>query len=516
MVSETDPLVVAAPSDSSETAIRHGAERDGWSKMCLSFLVGLGVGAVMVRWSTTRTHHVAVGVFPPSSPLKANQKYSATQFISFSINTLGGLNEFGECDGRPVDKEDGLCYLGNPNDLEDDLNHRFDILQEVLLTLKEDTLLEEQEIDDSPHVLKIFMLPEFYLRGPHGAYSAKELYRGKDALLLTMADRVRDLVSDDAFEDYLFVLGTVIMADSESSTWMNVSTTGTGTSTSAVSSAATQDNDDHNKVEKEENNNTNNNIMYFNVAPVFRGGSIHANERYLVPKNYISNADFLNRNQGLPDPRQSHMVAYNAFGSELTKFFVEERKVQIVTDGILNVDGIKIGIEICLDHRLGVLWKHLQTTHDTTNNPDDDDALVDVHLIISAGMAIERGPTPLRTGGVVYLTDGGANSAACVRTDVGPYDPLVVCRDHGPNNGPTGLRHVPMGGKGYSSYIELAACLNPDNAPWKSMMKGYYSDHATQGCAYTLKIHGIDVFDEEKYDSYPPSIEIYPTVDLPH
>jgi hypothetical protein len=247
---------------------------------------------------------------------------------------------------------------------------------------------------------------------------------------------------------------------------------------------------------------------------------MHVDERYLVPKNYISSADFLNRAQGLPDPRNSHLVEYNAFGSDLNTFFAQQRKLHVLRNGVLNVDGVRIGIEICLDHRLGVLWRHLQDAYGTVNHETgkvqvDDEWLVDVHLITSAGMAIERGPTPVRPGGVVYLTDGGASSAACLRTDNAPYDPSVVCRDRH-NDGPTGLRHVPVGGEGYSSYIELATCLNPDDAPWKSMMKGYYSDHATQGCAYTLKIHGIDVFDEQKDDSYPPSIEIYPTVDLPN
>lgn len=36
--------------------------------------------------------------------------YKATQFISFTINTFGGLAAHGECDGRDVD-ENGMWLL---------------------------------------------------------------------------------------------------------------------------------------------------------------------------------------------------------------------------------------------------------------------------------------------------------------------------------------------------------------------------------------------------------------------
>jgi hypothetical protein len=66
---------------------------------------------------------------------------------------------------------------------------------------------------------------------------------------------------------------------------------------------------------------------------------------------------------------------------------------------------------ISLDHRMGSLYNNLRIKH--------NGELVDVHLIISAGMSIERGINPVKPGGVVYLSDGGASSAACLRTDHG-------------------------------------------------------------------------------------------------
>ena len=74
-----------------------------------------------------------------------------------------------------------------------------------------------------------------------------------------------------------------------------------------------------------------------------------------------------------------------------------------------------------------------------------------------------------------------------------------------------GLKHIPHGGPGYSDFFPVTACIDIEKS---ELLDGYYSLYQTQGCAYTLKLYGIDVMDEFKY--YPPSIEIYPTVDLPY
>ncbi len=101
-------------------------------------------------------------------PSRKKKKYHATQFISFTINTLGGLDEYGECNknNRSVDPKSGTCYLGD-DDIESDINHRLAILEEVLFVLRNDVFKEEPEIDRDPGVLKIFMMPEFFLRGPN-------------------------------------------------------------------------------------------------------------------------------------------------------------------------------------------------------------------------------------------------------------------------------------------------------------------------------------------------------------
>lgn len=109
------------------------------------------------------------------SPKSTSGKYIATQFISFTINTMGGLAEEGECDGLVVDESTGSCYLGNAKNMTADLYHRIQIVAKVIQALQNDAFKERPRIDHADHVLKIVMLPEFYARGPNGGKSFMSL-----------------------------------------------------------------------------------------------------------------------------------------------------------------------------------------------------------------------------------------------------------------------------------------------------------------------------------------------------
>ena len=57
------------------------------------------------------------------------------------------------------------------------------------------------------------MVPEFYWRGPNGAYSVTNVNQ-EGGLLTLIADRIYRLLADERYKDWLFVLGTVIVAQS--------------------------------------------------------------------------------------------------------------------------------------------------------------------------------------------------------------------------------------------------------------------------------------------------------------
>lgn len=486
MATENDHLL--GHSGSSSTNSRSELS---WWKYAATFLAGIALTLLMVRFIPTspvfapatqngggpsRSIPLSDDTSPKESvtmtveekmsgkdvfEINDDRRYKATQFISFTINTLGGNAKHGECNDRKVDPDTDLCYLGNKSNITEDIFHRLHIVEDVLNRLRVDIYEESPDIDRSPDVLKIFMMPEFFLRGPHGAYSTSQLT--KEGILSDVGDAIRDVISSFEFEDYLFVFGTVIAAhspDSSTKPW-----------------------------EEEEAED----VMYFNFAPVYRGGTHE--ESFVVTKRYISGADFLKRTN-LPEPTSKGLHGYADLTKSLQENFAK-RGVNVVEDSVIVIDGIRIGLEICLDHRMGKLWDSLRMNHDSQ--------LVDVQLIVSAGMAIERGPNPIVPGGVVYLSDGDASSAACQRSDTGKFDSNTVCRGE-----ISGLKHIPQGGRGYSDFFPLTACIDLESI---DLLKGYYSLYQTQGCAYTLNVYGIDVFDEFSY--YPPSIEVYPTVALP-
>lgn len=386
--------------------------------------------------------------------------YVGTQYISFTINTIGGVADKDECKGKPVDPNNGFCYLGN-SDIKEDIFHRLEIVGEVLSKIKADAFSETPDIDHSDNVLKIVMIPEFFWRGPNGAY-ATDMMLPPETMFMDLSDQLRAMVAVDLFSDFLFVFGTVIAADTP---------------------------DDLRKAWELESAQD---VEYYNFATVHKGGSNH-HHRYIVTKKYISGADFLSRTT-LPNPKEEEKNIYGVVTDAMADWFTS-RNVTLITDNIIELDGLRIGLEICLDHRMGTLWNHIKT-HDLP--------LVDILLITSAGMAIERGPNPVVPGGVVYLCDGDASSAACLRTDDHEFHPEAVCRgDVG------GLKHIPAGGPGYTNFFALSACWDMENS---ELLKGYYSMYQPQGCAFTLKTYDIDVMDDFAY--YPPSIEIYPTVKI--
>jgi predicted amidohydrolase len=328
--------------------------------------------------------------------------YVATQFISVTINTFGGIAEEGECEGRDVSPI-GTCYLGNLNNITDDIYHRLSIVEQILSKLRNDAFQEKRDIDHSDNVLKIVMFPEFFWRGPHGAYSTSEFWNEEGVLTDLVSNKLPALLRHDDFQHYLLVVGTILATrtpDDPREAWQH-----------ALSA-------------KE--------VEYFNLACVLRGGP--NGKHFAVAKKYISGADFLSRTH-LPNPKDYDVNHYSVIPPEIDDLFAK-RGINFIRDNVIELDGLRIGLEICLDHRLEVLWNHIQT--------QEHHRLVDILLLTSAGMSIDRGPNPIVPGGVVYMTDGGASSAACLRSD----DNVVFLPDQVCRGGIGGLKHIPVGAPG--------------------------------------------------------------------
>ncbi|CAK0894338.1 unnamed protein product, partial [Prorocentrum cordatum] len=89
-------------------------------------------------------------------------KYTHVQLLGFNLFTVPGTSADG-CFGNDATMERS-CYLGS-EEAGEDVKRRADIMIEAI-----NNAFDSEHLDRSPTTLKVFTAPEFYWRGPHGAY----------------------------------------------------------------------------------------------------------------------------------------------------------------------------------------------------------------------------------------------------------------------------------------------------------------------------------------------------------
>jgi hypothetical protein len=178
-----------------------------------------------------------------------------------------GLNSYGHFDDYDTTNEtlpESLwqCYLGE-EDHSVDVRRRLEIMTDAV----------ERAYDQANHsdtILKIFVAPEFFFRGREGAYTFDVKETQKDRLDHRIDDEctevcqimkgLESLVSEKRFKDWLFLFGTVVVSET---------------------------------LPKEDAYE----YLFYNFAPVYKGYDPdmddHYGKRFLVPKRYVSNVDFL-------------------------------------------------------------------------------------------------------------------------------------------------------------------------------------------------------------------------------
>lgn len=297
------------------------------------------------------------------------QRYSAVQYFGFNLFTAPGTEVDGCFDiGDDLDQ----CYLGSPK-VKEDVEKRLNIMFEAV-----ERLYASDHWDRSPTTLKIFMLPEFYWRGRQGAY---RIQRGVEKVLHPAAHWISHRFTHERFKHWLIVDGTVVMAQMADRRYVEMS------------------------------ERPYENISYYNFAPVHVGGT---NLTYLRFKHFISGIDFLQmrpeHSRMVPAPPgrshrfckehpRSNGCVYQHLPSHLLEELGFGHDVELPS-GLLKIGGLRIGLEICLDHAMGELC-------DKELKPWER---VDVQLIVSAGMNIASGPVCTRPGGPVFLADGFART----------------------------------------------------------------------------------------------------------
>jgi hypothetical protein len=132
-------------------------------------------------------------------PKVRGRKYSKVQCIAYEISTrpLGMETETTKDDfykGIWGEKQ-GPCWQ--------DCAARVKLFGEALQAAR-----ASADVDESPDTLKVFMAPEFLLRGPRGAYKMEALLGSptKPGLLAELSELVRG----DEWANWLVVFGTII------------------------------------------------------------------------------------------------------------------------------------------------------------------------------------------------------------------------------------------------------------------------------------------------------------------
>jgi hypothetical protein len=225
--------------------------------------------------------------------------------------------------------------------------------------------------DEEDKTLKIFMAPEFFFRGPYGAYADI----GWCAKIMEM---MRTETSKGEYADWLFVHGTALFASDKYEKGKRVG------------------------------------ALLENYALVQKGGpKTREHQDHVIAKEFPSHVDFQHPTIGdgqWYDPQTSKA----AIGGVIRRNIMPEggRKdpiykplgdpsgspsasVSELTGGVVfTMDGITFGLEVCRDHYLKRL------AHSQENGK------VLIQLIPSAGMGIEAASIACVPGGLVFNVDG--------------------------------------------------------------------------------------------------------------
>jgi hypothetical protein len=258
---------------------------------------------------------------------------------------------------------------------------------------------------DTDETLKIFMAPEFYFRGAHGAYSYD--------LVSQIIPAMRGLGTDNAlFQHWLFVFGTAVAASSDEVTYCTIC---------GANPLTVQFNrDPASRVDAKGIHKKTLGVCKNNPAHPLTVGTFGAEvqnvaliqksaDTHLVVKEYVSGIDYIGNKvdvtQGTKKkPTFNTLDAIAPAGSNMSRIasrFQDER----MGGGIFTMDGITFGMEICLDH--------IQSTGPGGRLANYANS-IQILLIPSYGMEI-RSNLYCTNGGIIFNVDGrGSGSSEVV------------------------------------------------------------------------------------------------------
>ncbi|MCY4045396.1 MAG: hypothetical protein OXE99_09970 [Cellvibrionales bacterium] len=292
--------------------------------------------------------------------------YTHFQYIAYQTPTFGRNNVNDTwmsalSAGDMCDEIQGVTFQDNGN-LSEDAKKRLRRLAAVV------NKAQSELVGDQDTTLKVFVAPEFYFRPEastnHHSYSTEE----QQHLIAALAN----MFTDAKFDHWVIVAGTVIA--------------------NLVKMPLTTP-----KI-----------YNYYNTAIVIRGGAqgfVNA-----IEKQQPSSIDGVPVDGGISNP----FVKTNNYKQYYSQWGVRKKR-------IFDVDGIRMGLDICLDHAGPVAFNPkgavmvqdiLRVTKRLTNEylarPPFPAPLkeLSLHILTAGGMSIQKHSVAAKNGGYILRTDG--------------------------------------------------------------------------------------------------------------
>ncbi|HEV2325747.1 MAG TPA: hypothetical protein VGS10_17485 [Terracidiphilus sp.] len=262
--------------------------------------------------------------------------------------------------------------------------------------------------------LKIFMAPEFFFRGINGAYDV--------AMVSEIFTDLQGYTKDAKFKDWLFVFGTVIAASfddrlvcrkcgkSGARQFQRIGVGRYSCTTAGCPAGSVTERRLGARID--------------NIALIQKGGEASDRNSYLVEKEYVSHIDF-QRHVTKAHLKEGNMATGHSNVAILKDWDVD-RRIHLAGEvvralpvpgsrdtgggapskftnermggSIFTIDGIKFGLEICLDH---------------LNNRIPSGAGVQIQLVPSAGAFLQQ--FACVSGGIAFNVDGGGQGSCDLR-----------------------------------------------------------------------------------------------------
>lgn len=309
--------------------------------------------------------------------------YNNVRFMGYVIDTAPELNP----DGSKI-------YLGLDNP-QLDIEARCDLMLRAMEAAR-DAMPPQSPPVPPGDTLNVFMAPEFFFRGPSGAYQMDDVQL---AIL-----KLQAMAAQDEWTDWVFVFGTIL-----------------GVSSPTLKTPPY----DIDPLAKKE---------VYNFALVQQGGVAAQGDTgaRVVMKELMSGVDFIAASAnpgGLLLGDVQHLAPSTSGGPGR-----EQQVLNYDGAGVFSLAGITWGLEVCLDHR--------DSVHRLQKSPQlPGENLIQLQLVPSCGMSVQAASVITQFGGYVFNCDGSRNTRHSTLAElVPPLTEVVLAASTPVSNDPIALQ----------------------------------------------------------------------------